>query len=522
MESNQTVTDKDRAQKRRRDKKLLTAVSAVMCATHKGNQKGLKELRDYASGIETITDQDIFIAWTTSVISYNHKIDVDLEKKETEDAEKKVSKRPHINNHPSGDICDSIYYDSWRRSYVTRNERGKYLSLETAQITKRLKMRGLSSAKNQFGVSEIDETLVHIEETNDVGYVGALAGYEAGVIKFGNLRALITDGRCLVRSGSGDFPLMRQVFETLFGDNQIDYFYSWLYFAVKSLDDQTHAPGQAIAIAGARGCGKSLCQQLITQILGGRSAKPYQFMAGETSFNSDLFEAEHLMVEDEVASTDIRSRKHFGGYIKSTVANKDQRLHGKGKDAVMLQPLWRLSITCNDDDEALMVLPPFEDGLEDKIMLFKANHANLPMPAGTPSEKAAFWAAMMKELPAFMTYIRTIYEVPDKLKDPRYGVIHYHNRDMLNVLSKMSPEAHLLELVDLYIMGEKLAWHGSASELTKELTASDGAFEARKLLSWSNACGSYLGRLSKNHNSRVSRDRDSSSRKWRIEAKLEE
>ena len=37
-------------------------------------------------------------------------------------------------------------------------------------------------------------------------------------------------------------------------------------------------------------------------MFGGRAARPYQFMSGLTSFNSDLFEAEHLMIEDEQAS----------------------------------------------------------------------------------------------------------------------------------------------------------------------------------------------------------------------------
>jgi len=35
-------------------------------------------------------------------------------------------------------------------------------------------------------------------------------------------------------------------------------------------------------------------------------------MIGATTFNSELFRAEHLMIEDEVFSRDLRHRRSFG------------------------------------------------------------------------------------------------------------------------------------------------------------------------------------------------------------------
>jgi len=61
-----------------------------------------------------------------------------------------------------------------------------------------------------------------------------------------------------------------------------------------------------LAIAASR-----FMQKILTPILGGRAARPYRYMIGTTDFNSDLFLAEHLMIEDEAAATDISSRKHF-------------------------------------------------------------------------------------------------------------------------------------------------------------------------------------------------------------------
>jgi len=64
-------------------------------------------------------------------------------------------------------------------------------------------------------------------------------------------------------------------------------------------------------------------------------AKPYLFMSGQTSFNSDLFEAEHLMIEDDVASCDIRARTTFGTYIKQFTANEEVQHHAKNRPAIV-------------------------------------------------------------------------------------------------------------------------------------------------------------------------------------------
>lgn len=513
------ATDKPTTAARIRLLQKLAKDAAVWFDLSKGSLSGLDRLEKIYADVEGIDSNSVAKAWQGAGQNA-----LDAKKKaKAERAEKKASAFKHVNKEPEQTITERIYYDSFRRAYVMKNKRGTYLSLDGTQVTKRLKMHGLSSNKNEQGINEIEETIIEIEETNDVGYSGALAGYSAGIVEFGQMRALITQGCNMPEDRAGEWPKLAQVFETLFGEEQLDYFYSWLHISVRALDSRTHAPGQAIAIAGKKSCGKSLCQQLITQVLGGRCARPYQYMVGLTQFNSDLFGAEHLMVEDEANSTKTTDRKLFGGFVKNVVANKDHRLHGKGKDAVMLQPLWRLSITTNDNPENLMVLPPLEDGLEDKIMLFKANFAKLPMPAGTPEEKRMFWAALMDEMPAFMHFLRNEYAIPEEIEDDRYGVKHYHNPDILFALNALTPEMHMLSMIDDYLLNG-LAWNGTASKLMAELTDKECpcVFEARKIFNWPTACGTYLGRLHKNLPNRVEKYRHQGERYWRITPKIYE
>ena len=104
-----------------------------------------------------------------------------------------------------------------------------------------------------------------------------------------------------------------------------------------------------------------------------------------------MFRAEHLVVEDNAASTDIRTRRNFGAFLKTITVNDDQPCFGKGREAVNLTPFWRLSISVNDEPENLMVLPPIDESIEDKLILLKAYSTPMPMPTETLEERHRFW-----------------------------------------------------------------------------------------------------------------------------------
>jgi hypothetical protein len=176
-------------------------------------------------------------------------------------------------------------------------------------------------------------------------------------------------------------------------------------------------------------------------------AKPYQFMSGATSFNSNLFEAEHLMVEDDIASHDIRSRISFGNYIKQFAANEEVQHHAKNRPAMTLKPFWRMSISCNEEPENLMILPPMDDSLADKMTILKAYRKPLPMPTETPEERSAFQAKVRSELAAYLYYLLNL-EIPKELRAPRYGVVAYQNPEIVKAMKNTAPEFRLLELID--------------------------------------------------------------------------
>ena len=113
----------------------------------------------------------------------------------------------------------------------------------------------------------------------------SLAGYHKGIVEFRDKRLLILDSPVFIAAQPGDWTLLSEFLLNLLGVNQVQYFYGWLKIALEALYNKKFRPGQALVLAGPKDCGKSLLQNLLTVLFGGRSAKPHQYMNGGTDFN---------------------------------------------------------------------------------------------------------------------------------------------------------------------------------------------------------------------------------------------
>jgi hypothetical protein len=404
--------------------------------------------------------------------------------------------------------------------YFFEAKGGRWISVDERSIRRHLKERGFPDHHlPSEPLSKLERVLNQIQLEQNVDYAAPLAGYRAGRYQINSRPILVTDSPKLIQPVAGEWPILRDIFQ-MFVDpihDQRPYFFGWLKQQQATLRAGQWQPGQALVIAGPVDTGKSLVQLIITDISGGRSANCFAFMTDRTSFNSDLFRAEHLTIEDNAESADIRTRRHFGAVLKQFCVNQNQNCHGKHQVALTLTPFWRLSISVNDDPERLLVLPPIDPDIADKIILLKVHWRPMPMPTASPDEKAIFWKAIQAELPAFVHFLLG-YEIPVELRSPRFGITHFHHPELLAALNELSPETRLLGLIDQVIFGPSLLdhwnfpgavrpdWTGTASELTGVLT-SDGkmGYEARRLLPSSNACGNYLRRLANQWPDRVIR-----------------
>jgi energy-coupling factor transporter ATP-binding protein EcfA2 len=413
------------------------------------------------------------------------------------------------------------WFDRRTKNYWSKNSREEWFEVVETSLKRHLRAAGYSTrVKDGDCLSPLEAKLVELQNCCDVGYAGKLAGYRKGLAESCGNRILITESPRFILPQAGAWPVLGRLIEGMLRHEDVDqrvYLYGWLKTAIEALHSGEIRPGQILVLAGPPACGKSLLQNLITILLGGRVAKPFRYMCGQTPFNADLFEAEHLAVEDEASSTNLTARRNFGTRVKEFTVNEVQSCHGKNKQAVMLRPFWRVSITLNDEPENLMILPPLDESVLDKFILMKAALRPMSMPTQSLAQRRLFWQALLAELPAFVHYLLHEFQVPVELQSERFGCVHYHHPELLSAIAELSPESQLLSMIDGWFEQncDRLELRGSAQEIEFELKTHFGS-DAGKLLSWPTACGVYLGRLQQKHPERFRFHRTAESRVWQV------
>ncbi len=420
-----------------------------------------------------------------------------------EEVQEKLVASPEL--LPSGTEAFNAYYEQYSSGYWIPDSGSGWTRVNETGLARYLRIEhGVSRQRDETGSSAMERTLLEIQRNFHIGYAGKLAGYKAGLIEQNGEKILVTASPNYIEPVDGQFPKIDQFLKGLLGDQRI-HFDCWMKLAMEAHRSGMIRPGQALVLAGPRDCGKSVLQnQIITPLLGGRMAKPYLYMSGQTSFNSNLFEAEHLMIEDDIASTDIRARRTFGTYIKQYTANEEVQHHAKNKAAMTLRPFWRLSISCNEEPENLSILPPMDDSLFDKMIILKAERKPMPMPTETYGERVAFQEKIKSELPSYLNYLLKL-AVPSELRASRYGILAYQNPDIIKAMNDIAPECRLLELIDQHFDQGRKPWVGQAIALETELLNQDSNVreQTRSLLRYFNSCGAYLSRLAEKRPDRV-------------------
>lgn len=426
-----------------------------------------------------------------------------------------------------------LFFDIRDGSYLYELS-GRFVALGKSDLCVHLKKdHGLEDGTRD-GISNFHHILYRTQKEKQIDYAGGLAGHRRGIFADGSGRKyLVTDEA----NGVFDEPVKDEpaffpgfIQELLPGD-QMEYVCHWLAIALRSLRKGDFRPGQVCIFAGPAGCGKSLLQQIITEIFGGRSSNPFRYMMELTQFNKDLCGAEHWQIEDPATTTDIRTRRQFGAKLKEATVNRDFSIHAKGKDALTLPLFRRVTISVNDEPENLAVCPPLDPSIEDKVFLFhcaKAEKCFEPFRDKQGEvDRAAVWQAVTKEIPQVRAWLLREYKnkgIPKDFKDDRFGIRAWHHPDLLAELVALAPETKFLQLIDDALFpipkdGEiqRGEWTGKSSDLEKELRKSEVSFEVEKILRFVGACGSYLGKLAKSQPKRISKRVSGGYATWTIQ-----
>jgi energy-coupling factor transporter ATP-binding protein EcfA2 len=417
-----------------------------------------------------------------------------------------------------------IYFDGRDGSYWFRVN-GRFCQLKKSDLALHLKQMGYSEFPSQKvpGLSVIEVPYYDAQMKRMIAFSGPLAGHKTGTFVDGSgKKYLVTE------QAEGVFDEYKKpklatepkwflnFLTQLLPDGQDDWLIRWLKIALVSLRTGDFRPGQVIVLAGQAGCGKSLLQNIITQILGGRVSDPFRYMMGQTQFNRDLCAAEHWQIQDPPTTTDMRTRRLFGSYLKEATVNREFSIHAKGKDALYVPIFRRITISVNDEPENLAVVPPMDPSIEDKIFLFRCARAEVG------SDREEIWARVLSEIHQIRFWLLTDknLSIPKEHRDDRFGVKAWHHPELMEELTALSAENRLLQIID-QVLYDGEGPHGSktvkAIELEHSLRESKFGFACEKLLSYSGACGSHLGKLSKSHPKRIQKHVKDGTSFWTIQ-----
>lgn len=410
----------------------------------------------------------------------------------------------HIENKEAVEALP-IHYYSDRSKWYGPNGQGGFSQLSASQTTSLIAEHGFNRrAHDPQGNTAADRAMLWLVQNRSVAYAGPLAGYPAGCHGAGNRRILVTESPRFIKPAPGKWPIVKRLVETLLADvthPQIEVFYIWLSTSYRAYWERMSDPAQssfrhcpALAIFGPKGCGKTAMLDLIlAPLFGGRKGDPMNYLK-EKRFNKDLFAASLLVMDDKGASSSLNQRRERGEAIKDLIWKPEQRMEGKGADALMLRPFWRLVIAGNDDDSGLQVCPALSPSLEDKLIILQASMADgLP----TTNEENDAWAdAIQKELPAFANFL-VGYQSPEGLRlDTRSRVANYWHPEIADALREMQPEMRLLELIDsLDLLNGASKWEGSASEFERAIRGKDHSGMLDRLFPTGQSAGRMLAEL---------------------------
>ena len=424
------------------------------------------------------------------------------------------------------------YFHSPSEKFLVRNQAGRWLPHSMSFYRRVLASRGIKTKADKGElVTEFDHHVLEIQNAFDVTGYGPLCGRDAGFIDEGGTRYLVTEDMNLIEPILGNLPTIRAVLTGLFESNeteevgaaQMAAFLGWMKSSTEALRAGRQQQQQALAICGVVGCGKSLVQHhIVTPCLAGRSADAERYFLKGNDFNANLYKAEHLFLDDCQCSISIKDRLAFGAKLKGhTVGASVKGLHAKGRDEINVAPWWRITITLNDAPENMMILPPLNEDIADKIILLRASRFDFADSMQTSDDRARFAAKIQSEIPAFIHFLLNIYQIPEEFADPRrYNVATYHHPELKEALERLSPESELLELIDLSLahdLESGVVW--IKAEKLEERIRGQHDRRADRIFTYQGACGKLLRRLFVKHPKRVTKARTNEANVWGIHPK---
>lgn len=308
-------------------------------------------------------------------------------------------------------------------------------------------------------------------------YVGRICGRPQGVHVDGETTMISTRSPNIIESvpNTKDFREFEQTkFLTKFFKGDLEAFQNfiaWLKIARLALTDYSKPHiGQAIIFAGDASAGKSLTQTFITHCLGGRDCvSAAMFIRGNSNFNEEMWEAEHLILDDVAGDSGNATMRLATDNLKNLIASPRAMVHGKGKRPATLRPIWRITISSNLNTEAKATLPGLDGSTKDKFSVFNvgvaADYMDLYQRGINVLDDV-----LLKDLGEWLHHVDS-FQIPEAMQCPRYGVKAYHDEELAEDMHEGSDSFQFQMHLESYFRDGNKELKGNAGDILGALTS---------------------------------------------------
>lgn len=429
-----------------------------------------------------------------------------------------------------------LYFDG--SAYWRKEIDGRFGRLGRDDALLHMADLGLSRRGSEGMPSPAEEQLLTVQRVHRVTAAMPLCGRPTGLYTEGGHRILVTAAPTWIKPGEGDPTPIVNFLADLFGrhtgdelwQHQLSIFIAWLKtgrnaFAASLAGSKAHSPAPVLAVVGPPDCGKSMMQSMIiTAAFGGREEDPGKALLS-SDFNANLWRAEHLVLADKALDGNGTQRERLRLELKAIVANSSYPLHPKGKDQITLRPVWRVSLTANDDPESAADLPTLESSFADKIIYLRCYAPPAPFyDEEKKGAREAFADKMKAALPAFFQEVDT-FDIPTECLSSRWGVAAWHHPEILELIAGSDSCLPVVDEIASWVRSWEYpitVMEGNSTELLEKITEQRPSLTRFGLVSGARHFGHLLARISRLEGlsfSITQGKRNELSRKWTIAKK---
>ncbi len=285
-----------------------------------------------------------------------------------------------------------------------------------------------------------------------------------GIHELNRERVLVLSSPHVIEADEGQFPQIRRMLEIVFKDEneQLARFLAWLQHArgafLRAIESggEIITPVPVLMLLGTAGAGKDLLfQTIIRPSLGDRNHAPADTFPQEKQWLGGALCTECIL-GSEIKNLSQEERSRYKATLKQIISGSGFNAEFKGKDGFNFRGQYFITLLANIDDggNCAASLPAIDEDFRDKFLALSLTNSDGVKAAFDFAYKQENEEAIRRELPAFLYWLETYFEIPTEWKDDRFGVKNYVAPAAARAMFEVSREFDVLAKIEVLVKND--------------------------------------------------------------------